>query len=152
MFYSRTSKNKLNNIHEKCLRFITNDFDSNFNKLLESSHELSIHKTYINYLMIEFYKYFYMGYPLNWWLAFLLFWKILAIFKIFVIWLCQSVLLHPRSVCFGVDAVAFHATQLWQKVPIGIKEFSSLEIFKAKIKLWSCHDCPYNPCKDLSPM
>ena len=27
MFYSRTSMNKLNNIHEKCLRLVTNDYD-----------------------------------------------------------------------------------------------------------------------------
>ena len=39
---------------------------------------------------------------------------------------------NPRSVRFGVDAIAFRATQLWQKVPISIKDSSSLEIFKAK--------------------
>ena len=54
---SRTSMNKLNNIHKKCLRLITNDYDSHFNELIESFHELSIHKTIINYLMIEVYKY-----------------------------------------------------------------------------------------------
>ena len=42
---------------------------------------------------------------------------------------------NPRSVRFGVDAIAFRASQLWQKVPIAIKDSSSLEIFKAKIKL-----------------
>ena len=57
MFYSRNSMNKLNNIHKKCLRLVTSDYDSNFNKLLESFHELSTHKTCINYLMIEVYKY-----------------------------------------------------------------------------------------------
>ena len=53
MFYSRTSVNKLNKIQ----RLITNDYDSNFNELVQSSHELSIHKTCINYLMIKVYKY-----------------------------------------------------------------------------------------------
>ena len=48
---------KLKNIHEKCLRLITNNYDSHFNGLLESSHEFKIHKTCINYLMIEVYKY-----------------------------------------------------------------------------------------------
>ena len=55
-FSSRTSMNMLNNIHEKCLRLITNDYVSNFNELLELSHGLSIHKTCINYLMVEVYK------------------------------------------------------------------------------------------------
>ena len=44
MFCSRISMNKLNNIHENCLSLVTNDYDSNFNELLESSNELSIHK------------------------------------------------------------------------------------------------------------
>ena len=63
MLCLRTSMNheyKLNNMKKKkkkCLRLVTNGHDSNFNELLESSHELSIHKTCINYLMIEVYKY-----------------------------------------------------------------------------------------------
>ena len=48
MLSTRTSVNKLNNIYEKCLRLITNDYDSNFNELLELSLELSIYKTWIN--------------------------------------------------------------------------------------------------------
>ena len=42
---------------------------------------------------------------------------------------------NSRSVCFGVDAIASRASQLWQKSPIAIKESLSLEILKAKIKL-----------------
>ena len=57
MFCSRTSINKLNDIHENCLCFVTNDYDSSFNELLKSYHEISVHKTCINYLMIEVYKY-----------------------------------------------------------------------------------------------
>ena len=53
MFCSRTSMNKLNNIPWKVPTPITNDYDSNFNELVESSHELSNHKTCINYLIIE---------------------------------------------------------------------------------------------------
>ena len=54
---------------------------------------------------------------------------------------------NPRPVRFGVDAIAFRASQLWQKVPIAIKGSSSIDIFKAKIKLWSCDDCPCNLCE-----
>ena len=39
---------------------------------------------------------------------------------------------------FEVDAIAFRASLQWQKVPIAIEDSSSPEIFKAKIKLWSC--------------
>ena len=57
IFLTKISMNKLNNICEKCLRLVTNEHDTNFNEQLESSHEFSIHKTGINYLMIEVYKY-----------------------------------------------------------------------------------------------
>ena len=57
LFCSRSSRNKLNNIHENCLCLVIHEYDSNFNELLESSHEISIHKTCISYLMIEVYKY-----------------------------------------------------------------------------------------------
>ena len=33
---------------------LTNDYESKIKELLESSHERSTHKTWINYLMIEF--------------------------------------------------------------------------------------------------
>ena len=99
MFCLRTSMNKLNNIYEKCLRLATNDYDSNFNELLESSHELSIHKTCINYLMIEVNKYLYGLSPE-------------LITDIFTLWKnpynIRNIRLfgseNPRSVRFGVDA------------------------------------------------
>ena len=133
MFCSRTSMSKLNNIHKKSLRLVTKNYDSNFNELLESSHKLSIHKTCINYLMIEVYKYLHELSPE-------LMTDILTLrknpYNIRNIRLFGSQ--NPRSVRFRVDAIEFCASQLWQKVPIAIKDSSSLEIFTAKIKLWSC--------------
>ena len=121
MFCSRTSMNKLNNIHEKCLRLVINDYDSNFNELLESSHELSIHKTCINYTMIEACKYLPGLSP-----------KLMT--DIFILrknpYNIRNIHLfgseNPRSVRFGVDAIAFRASQLWEKVLIAIKDFSSI--------------------------
>ena len=113
MFCSRTSMNKLNNIHEKCLRLVTNDYDSNFSELLESSHELSIHKTCVNYLMIEVYKYLHELSP-GLITDILTLWK--NPYNIRNTHLLSSE--NQRSVRFGVDAIAFSASQLWQKVPI----------------------------------
>ena len=119
IFCSRTSMNKLNNIHEKRIRLVTNDYDSNFNELLESSHELLIHKTCINYLMIEVYKYLHGLSPE-------LMTDIFTLpknpYNICNIRLFGSE--NPRSVRFGVDAITFRASQLWQKVPIAIKDSS----------------------------
>ena len=54
---------------------------------------------------------------------------------------------NPRSVRFGMDAIGFCDVQVWQKVPIAIRDSPSLEIFKAKVKLWSCDYCTCNLCK-----
>ena len=59
---------------------------------------------------------------------------------------------NPWSVRFGVDAIAFHASHFWQKVPIAIKYSSSLEIFKAKIKLQVVTFAHVTCVKDLLPM
>ena len=77
-------------------------------------------------------------------MTFLLFGKILTTYAIFIRLFGSE---NPRSVRFRVDAIAFRASQLWQKVVIAIKDSSSLELFKANIKLWSCGDCPCNLCK-----
>ena len=104
MFCSRTS---MNNIHEKCLHLVKNDFDSNFNKLLESSHELLIHKTCINYLIIEVFIYLQGLSPE-------LMTHILTLrnYAYNIRNICLFGSENPRSVLFGVDVVAFRASQL----------------------------------------
>ena len=102
-------------------------------------NEFWIHKTYINYLMIEVYRHLHGLSPE-------LMTDIFTLqknpYNIRNIRLFGSE--NPQSVRFGVDAIPFRASQLWQKVPIAIKDSSSLQIFKAKIKLCSCVDCPCN--------
>ena len=50
---------------------------------------------------------------------------------------------------FWVDLIAFCTSESWQKVPKEIRNSSTLDIFKEKIKLWKCNDCPCSPCKNL---
>ena len=80
---------------------------SSFNELLESSHELSIHKIYISYLKIEVYKYLHGLSP-----------ELMT--DIFTIRrnpyhirnICLFGSENPRSMRFGVDAITFHASHL----------------------------------------
>ena len=64
---------------------------------------IQIHKISINYLMIEIYKHLHGLSP-----------KLIT--EIFTL---QK---NPWSVHFRVDAIAFCATQLWEKVSIAIKD------------------------------
>ena len=53
MCHSRENNNKINRLHERCLRIIYNDKRSSFNALLEKNGSVSIHERNINILSTE---------------------------------------------------------------------------------------------------
>ena len=55
-FHSRCLNNKINRLHERCLRMIYNDKISNFEELLNKVNSVSIHLNNIHALAIEMYK------------------------------------------------------------------------------------------------
>ena len=55
-FHSRCLNNKINRLHERCLRMIYNDKISNFEQLLNKDNSVSIHHSNIHALAIEMYK------------------------------------------------------------------------------------------------
>ena len=56
MFHSRSLNNKINLLHERCLRIIYNDKHSNFEELLVKDNSVSIHHNTIHTLAIKIYK------------------------------------------------------------------------------------------------
>ena len=56
MCHSRTNNNKINRLHERCLRIVYNDKQSSFNELLEKDGSVSIHMRNIQILATEMYK------------------------------------------------------------------------------------------------
>ena len=57
MFHSPYLNNKINRLHERCLRVINNDKFSNFEELLSKGNSVSIHHNNIHVLAIEMYKF-----------------------------------------------------------------------------------------------
>ena len=55
MCHSRTNNNKINRLHERCLRIVYNDKQS-FNELLKKDGSVSIHMRNIQILATEMYK------------------------------------------------------------------------------------------------
>ena len=49
---------------------------------------------------------------------------------------------NPRSLKCGLDAIPYRASQLWQQVPVDIREAASQALFKNHTKTWKCEDCP----------
>ena len=56
MFHNRSLNNKINRLHERCLRIIYNDKHSNFEELLVKDSSVSMHHNNIHTLTIEMYK------------------------------------------------------------------------------------------------
>ena len=56
MGHSRKNNNKINRVHERCLRIIYNDKRSSFNVLLKKDGSVSIHERNIKILATEMFK------------------------------------------------------------------------------------------------
>ena len=56
MFHSRKLNNKINRIHEKCLRIVYNDNTSSYKELLEIDNSVSVHHRNIQIFATELYK------------------------------------------------------------------------------------------------
>ena len=56
MFHSRKLNNKINKLHERCLRIVYSDNTSSFEELLETDNSFSVHHRNIQVLATELYK------------------------------------------------------------------------------------------------
>ena len=56
MFHNRSLKNKINRLHERCLRTIYNNKQSSFEQLLNQDNSVSTHHRNIQTLAMKMYK------------------------------------------------------------------------------------------------
>ena len=56
MYHSRAKNNKINRLHERCLRIIYEDKASTFEQLLEKDSSVSIHTRNLRFLVVEMFK------------------------------------------------------------------------------------------------
>ena len=56
MLHSRKLNNKINKLHERCLRILHSDSTSSFEELLEADNSFSVHHRNIQVLATELYK------------------------------------------------------------------------------------------------
>ena len=57
MCHNRTKNNKINRLHERCLRLIYNDKKSSFEELLEVGGSVSVHDRYLETLSLKCIRY-----------------------------------------------------------------------------------------------
>ena len=143
MFHSRKLKNKINKLHERCLRIVYNNNTSKYAELLETDNSVFSLFPKRRALSIELYKVvngfspdkIKDAYPLN-----------------------ESSLYnnrnertfhskHIRTDHFGSETLSHLASKIWVLVPKEIKKLESVASFKYAIKNWKPANCPCRLCR-----
>ena len=110
MFCTKRSLRWTNNILERCLRLVQQNYISEFERLLENANEKSAHQKCIEFILIEVYT------NLN---------GLSPDILNTIIKLRQNIYnlrnfhalesQNPRTKTFGLDSIAYRASQLWKK-------------------------------------
>ena len=143
MFHSRNLNNKINRLHERCLRVIYNDKTSSFEQLLKNDNSVSIHHRNIQTLAIEMNKVTNGLSP-----------EIMN--EIFQIreesrynlrYTSQFTIPPIHSVYNGRESVSYMGPKIWEFIPHAFKQINSLSGFKKEIKEWKPSNFPCRLCK-----
>ena len=146
MFCYRRIMHKMNKIHERSLHLLLQNYKDDFQDLLRSSADVSIHQRCINALLTEVYNYIHGLSPeiIN---------DVFSTranidntrqFNVFETHI-------PSSNRYGLNSIPYKANQLWNLLPENLKSSPSLTLFKNEIKLWQCFNFPCNICKSYVP-
>ena len=138
MFHSRCLNNKINRLHERCLRMIYNDKISNFEELLNKDNSVSIHHSNIHALAIEMYKVANDMSPEIMNELFKL--RNTPLYNLRHTSLFSTEPIH--SLFNGTESASYLGPKIWEQIPAEIKNKDSLDGFKNEIIKWKPSECP----------
>ena len=142
MFTSRYLNNALNNIHERALHLIYNDYELPFDRILEDNKQKSIHQKNIESLAIEIYK-FQAGLTPP--IMSDLFVTRENNYNLRNFQELESSL--RRTIKFGTETISYSRPQIWNLIPERLRTLETLNKFKKEIKSWKCDAYPCRMCK-----
>ena len=140
MFHSRRLNNRINNIHERALRIVFNDYSTSFQSLLLRDNSVTIHIRNIQNLAIELFKVAKGFSP-----------KIMKL----VLPLKESTRYPTKNIfqsrnmrtsAFGLNSLSHLGPKIWAILPEDMINLQSLEIFKKRVKQWNPTNCPCKLC------
>ena len=139
MFYNRTTNNKINKLHERALRLVSDDYLSAFEELLEKDNSFTVHHYNIQTLCIELYKVF-SGQSQT------------ISSDLFDFSQPDFVIPQVKSVYKGLNSLRYIGPIIWNLIPKEIKNCDTLVSFVSKIRQWRPNACPCSRiCKNFIP-
>ena len=141
--HSGSLNNRISNLHERALRIVYQDKKSDFETLLKNDKSVTIHVRNLHYLVTEVYKVKNNISP-----------EIMR--EIFHFQENENYNLRSgthlasrnmRTTLFGKETVSNLGAKIWQLLPEELKNASSLQVFKNKLKEWKPTSCPCRLCK-----
>ena len=143
MFHSRTMNNKINKLHERCLRIIYNDKLSSFNELLAKDGSVTVHIRNLQVLAIEMFKVSKGLCPS----VFSNIFKPRPVISYNLRHNSDFVIPLVNSVLNGTESISVLGPKIWNMIPQSMKEKTTVEEFKSVIKRWQPANCPCRLCK-----
>ena len=143
MCHNQTNNNKINRLHERCLRLIYNDKKSSFKDLLQKDRSVSIHHRNLRTLAVEPFKVFKGLSPVIFAETFPVRQQSQYNMRNYS---CFAI---PRAktVNHGLDSLSYLGSKLWDSIPSHMKKIGSINEFKHVIKTWKPDLCSCRLCK-----
>ena len=138
--------NKVNCLHERCLRIAHSDKTSSFEKLLEKDGYVTIHTRNLQTLATEMFKVYKNLSP-----------PIIA--DLFHVQQNNYNLRHDsyfaitnvKSVYYDKESLSNLGPRIWNLVPDKLKQLVDIHAFKKEIKKWKPENYPFRLCKTYIP-
>ena len=121
MCHNRTNNNKINRLHERCLRLLYNDKKSSFEDLLQKYESISIHHRNLRTLIAELFKVFKALNPVIFAEAFLVKQQSqynMRNYSYFAVSL-------TKTVNCRLESLSYIGLKLWDSIPSLMKEIDS---------------------------
>ena len=138
-FCSKKSTNKIEKIQVRCLRMLSGDYNSNYEKLLSKLNDVTMETKRHQSLAIEIFK---TRENLN-----LSFMKDIFSYSPYPTHKNENLFIQERkTVRFGENSLKSLGPQIWNSIPDTIRSTKVLSVFKKLIKEWVGMECKCNTC------
>ena len=141
MFHNRRY-NKINRSHKRMLRIVYKDYKSSFAELLSEDKSFIVHPKDVQKLAIEMFK---VKNELCPQIMLGLFKEVMHPYNFRNGLICGSY--KTKTVRYVTDTITYLGPKIWSIIPDKIRESTSLETFRKKIKLWKPKSCSCRICK-----